>query len=148
MSEENKLNQSAQNRIKKFEEQIDLHIKNLNGIRLYIQMMCIIYKDNEAICAGQKQQFDQVNARCGSAIHKAKELVASVEQGNQPLELLDNFSFPPIKGLPDLDEMFNRSMIMVKIFEKSFADKQECSLDILSELEIQQYISDVMSEVS
>ena len=115
-----------------FEDTIKDHERNLSGIKLYYQA-CMINR-NKFSSYFLKLNYNQILRRNQKKIIKAKDLLNNVIRENKSLYDLRVFSFPKIKGHPVLDDLYNRSMILMDVYDERFLEKK-ISLDNLSEID-------------
>lgn len=121
------------NKIQKFEAEIDRHETQLFGVALFNQSIALLYKNDPATLEITKFHYDQIMERGNKALHNARILLGQVKIGAKLEDDLDHFSFPPIEGQDDLDEMTTRANIMVKTYHELFPAKSREEASKLSD---------------
>lgn len=120
-----------------FENHIEEQEKNLLGIKLFQETCSYQLGIDSFVMMCTADSFNNVIERCQKGIDEAKELLVSIKTGNQSIEKIYEFNFPPIKGMPGLDDVYNRAMILVDVFKEKFPNIKDISLHNLSDIDRQ-----------
>ena len=123
-------------RLTHFESEIDRQESQLFGIYLFCRCIELMYQDSPETLAKTKYHYDEIVERGNAAIHDAKILLSQIKVGTRTEEEIDAFRFPPIEGLPGLDEMTQRSRILVRTYHRLFPDKSRYDATKLSQEEL------------
>ena len=106
--------------VKKFEETINIHEDQLFGLKLYLDGIKLMYKNNPEILNANIKSFQNIRERSENAIKEAKQLLAEIRKNPEQRRMLKKFRFPAISGHPMLNQMTKRAQILVEIYNKLF----------------------------
>lgn len=123
-------------KLKHFESEIDRQESQLFGIYLFCRCIELMYQDSPETLAKTKYHYDEIVKRGNAALHDAKILASQIRVGTKTEADIDSFSFPPIEGQPGLDEMTQRSRILVRTYHRLFPDKSRYDAMRLSQEEL------------
>ena len=129
-------------KVKLFESEINRHENQLFGIYLYCRGIELLYKDSPEILISTKLHYDEIMERGNDTLHDAKILLSQIKVGTKTKDDIEKFHFPPIEGLPELDDMTLRSQSLVECYNKLFPHKTRYDATKLSQEELTQLLEE------
>lgn len=105
--------------IDKFEKAIDMHERQLFGIRLYQRCIRMLYKKDEHITDMTSHHYANIIERGRKMLSEAREFLKKAKNKEIDVSELKEFEFLPVHG-PGLDEMTIRAKLLVEAYEKLF----------------------------
>jgi hypothetical protein len=106
--------------VKNFEKTINIHEDQLFGLKLYLDGIKLMYKNNPDILNANIKSFQNIKKRNENAINEAKQLLAEIHKNPGQIKMLKKFRFPAISGHPMLKQMTKRAQILVEAYNKLF----------------------------
>jgi len=108
--------------VRNFENTIKEYEDQLFGIQLFMEGIKVLYQHDKATMKMTKHHYQNTMERGEIAISQAKELLDKVKSGTINATELEMFQFPPIHG-PGLDEMTQRTTLLINSYNKLFPDR-------------------------
>ena len=86
--------------------------------------------------------FNNIKARLSETVKSAENVLIEVKKDNSKLKLIKKLNFPPLKGHPMLDQVYQRAYLLVKTYDEMYPGRQR------SEPLNQEEILSLMNKVS
>ena len=117
-----------------FKQKIHEQEEQLFGITLFFQSLSVVWVNSEQIVKMNKNHYESIMKRGKKFIAKAKQLLNEATEDPNKIGLLQQFEFPPSRGIPIVDKFAEKVKILVETYNELFPGRSK--EDPLTEEEI------------